>query len=230
LTRDYTKTTANLEENSAWLNLISTKNPTVKISSFLPIFSNILFSTDINMSEKNNNDNQIYLSLKQTLFDSFITFANINTYTFFEPQEIQNQLIEALTNLFKDWLQSISQIHNTFSYQFLLSGTWLPNNLDFTVQDQLRLNWDNKIWYLIGDGQLPLPKNSIYLYTGGIIDPILKKTILKDATTYYPVGLGFQYNQWNICIGVGIPFNNLKQPSYSLLTIGYEIPFWDIEF
>lgn len=139
------------------------------------------------------------------------------------PEETKLNLIQATKTTLADLLKN-SASNNLLSYHILLSGSLNQTTklqpgktisyAIFSIQDQLRIY----LW-----------EHNLFVYSGGVIDPILRGIILKsDHEVQWPFGIGVDYQNWSICVGVGVGINNLSQPLGIVGTIGYKIPISDI--
>jgi hypothetical protein len=155
--------------------------------------------------------------------DYFLPLLNIvvsTQYGLVDAEELKAKTIQTVIQIFNDWLNQARQDGIKMEYVFSLAATGLagPENkvMDFTVMDQARLAWHQR-------------DLSCFLYTGGFMDPLIKNTVYKEGMKYYLAGLGAQYKSVYIALSGGLPYTDIRIENARLgLTVGYEIPVWDI--
>jgi len=158
------------------------------------------------------------LKIIQSLLSPIQNLISTTEYSIHEPEFTEDQIIQSITMLFNNWMEEYKMKQWAINYKFLLGGTYLDRDatMDFTVFDQLRYGYTGE-------------KYSIFLFIGGFFDPLIKNTINKEGSRIYLSGIGFSRNEFNVLVGVGIPYEDIKSNSYQLgITFGYEIPLVDI--
>jgi len=157
--------------------------------------------------------------------DYFAPLLNIiisTQYELIDPEELRTKTVQTVIQMLENWLNKAKQGGMKMEYIFSLAATGLagPENgsVDFTVLDQARYVFHQNNY-------------SGFIYAGGFLDPIIKNTVYKDGSKYYLAGLGAQYKSFYLTISGGLPYTNIRAKNARVgLTLGYEIPVWDIVY
>ncbi|MBU2464652.1 MAG: hypothetical protein KKG02_10675 [Candidatus Edwardsbacteria bacterium] len=155
--------------------------------------------------------------------DYFLPLLNIvvsTQYSLVDAEELKAKTIQTVIQIFNEWLSQARQDGIKMEYMFSLAATGLagPENnfLDFTVLDQARLTYHRR-------------DISCFIYTGGFMDPLIKNTVYKEGMKFYLTGLGAQYKSVYFALSGGLPYTDIRTENVRFgLTVGYEIPVWDI--
>ncbi|MCK9407821.1 MAG: hypothetical protein M0R68_01670 [Bacteroidetes bacterium] len=158
--------------------------------------------------------------LNNALADPFTDLITWAKYPYVDPEQTKKIIIGITKELIEQWIASAHRNGWKAEYTFSLAGTAFTDGprkeIDFTILDQFRFarHWES---------------STIYLFAGGIIDPILKNTIYTTPMKLYLAGFGFQCGSTSASLDVGIPYSDFKTSNFRYgISFGYEIPVSDL--
>lgn len=196
-------------------NLIDAYQKSYKVNAF--------FILDKSLLDNDNVEIERILSLKSDdvnniLAEPFNNLIQSSEYSFVDMDGAKKVLVSIVRQLLEQWISGSKQSGWKWEYKFALGGTYFTNytqSIDFTVVDQLRFirNWES---------------SSIYIFVGGFFDPLIKNTIYKDGVKVYLTGIGYQYSSISFNIVLGIPYTDLKGKYGNGISLGYEVPIFDV--
>jgi len=184
-------------------------------SAFIDLMTESAYRSDLNFSGS--------IEYDYSINDYFLPLLNIvvsTQYSLVDAEELKAKTIQTVIQIFNEWLNQARQDGIKMEYVFSLASTGLVgpenNSLDFTVLDQARLTYHRRdITY--------------FVYTGGFMDPLIKNTIYKEGMKYYLAGFVAQYKSVYFALSGGLPYTDIRTENARFgLTVGYEIPVWDI--
>jgi molybdopterin-binding protein len=156
--------------------------------------------------------------INNILAEPFNSLIQSSEYSFVDIEGAKKTIMSVVRQLLEQWINESKQSGWKFEYSFSLGGTYFSNysqSIDFTVIDQLRYveHWEN---------------SALYAFVGGFFDPLIKNTIYKDGVKVYLTGIGYQYSNMHIDMILGIPYTDLKGKYGAGVSVGYELPIFDV--
>jgi len=154
----------------------------------------------------------------------FSSFGSVAFSGYANNVETRDEIFKASVYFLTSLAKLASRQSTGFKYAVSLAGTSLlrPADIgseprtDFTVLDQCRLN-------------LAIKDVGLFLFLGGVLDPILKSVLLKDSAKYYLFGAGISFKSFYLSISGGIPYPVFDKDDIRMgFTIGYEVPVYEI--
>lgn len=157
------------------------------------------------------------LKVMKDLLSNYFYLVNSPYEGLFNSRKFESNMIRTTTQLINTWISKYNVNQFRFDYGFMLASSYVNKSeeLRFIVLDQLRLGYFKKDW-------------SLFLFISGILDPLLQEALESNIKVYL-AGLGSSYLRFNLSIGAGIPYDDLKLKNVKLaVSLGYEIPILEI--
>ncbi|MEJ2053264.1 MAG: hypothetical protein P8X42_05025 [Calditrichaceae bacterium] len=157
------------------------------------------------------------LKVLSELLSNYVYLVNGYTSGYFDNQNFELNTLRTTSELINNWIEEYNNNKFRFDYGIMLASSYVDKSEEvrFIVQDQLRLGYFKQ-------------KLGVFLYLSGVIDPLLQEAF-DTKTKVYLGGLGVKYGRFNINIGAGVPYEDLKIENVkAAFGLGYDIPLLDV--